>query len=225
MASPHERGAAVNQSVWVYRRLISLYPRPFRREYSEDLAVSFALLLDEHGPARCWLRTIRDLCSTVPTQHMEVHMKHNPNHPADEAMRGRASITVFTVCLAFAIGGVLLALMIGASLYALLMLGFSAVAIGLAVMARKAAKPALALESRRSWKKFLMAGAVLLTAIVIAINLPANRNDELSELGWSLMMLAFLLSFSLIGAGIVLAATQFSQHRHGHQTHSHKHVG
>lgn len=202
----------MNAHIRVYRRLVSCYPRRFTDEYAQDLAIVFALQLRELGPVRCWLRTLRDLGSTVPTQHLEVHMKRH--------MKQRAATTISTICLAFAIGSLVLALVLGTSMYALLMLIVCAAAVALAVLSRKAAKPALALEASRSWKKFLIAGGALLTAVIVAINLPANKNDELSELGWSVMMLVFLLSFSLIGAGVVLAATRFSRK---HQ--SQKHVG
>jgi hypothetical protein len=188
--------------VALYRILTTAYPRKFRDEYGEDLMITFARQLDEHGPARCWVRTVHDLTLTIPAQHLEVRMKHP------------TSKHVTSISFAIAISGTLVAVVIGTSLYAVIVLSVTAVAGTFAVLSRKAAKPALALKKPRSWKKFLTAGSVLLTAIIVAINLPGTQNQELSEFAWSLMMLTFLFSFALIGSGIVLAATQLHGKRH-----------
>lgn len=111
-------------------------------------------------------------------------------------------------CLALAVGGTLAAVVTGTSLYGLLFLLVAAAAVAMAAMSRSAAKPAIALERTSAWKKFLAAGAVLLAVIIVLINLPGTKNQELSEVAWSLMMVSFLASFTLIGAGIVLGAAQ-----------------
>ena len=72
-----------------------------------------------------------------------------------------------------------------------------------------------ALERSSTWKKFLTIGAVLLTVIIVLINLPGTKDQELSGVGWSLMMVSFLASFTLIGAGIVLGAAQLLRGRNG----------
>ncbi len=205
----------MNLSVWLYRRFVSLYPRSFRREYADDLVLAFSEQRHELGSTRCWLRTMRDLASTVPTQHIEVHMKRQSTQ--------RVSSNVSIVFFALAVGSAMLAMIVGASLYALLMLVVCFVAVAIALLVRRAAKPAIVLEGSRSWKKFLIVGAGLLTLIILAINFAPNNDAELSEVGWSVMMLAFLLSFTLIGVGVVQAATHFS-----HQANlrrSQKHVG
>ena len=186
----------------LYRRFCSCYPKAFREEYGEDLVTTFAQQLAEQGAANCWLRTLRDLAITIPVQHLEPPMKRP------------TSSQVTVVCLALAVGGTMAAVVVGTSLYALILLGFAAAAITVAVMSRRAAKPALALEGSTSWKKFLGAGAVLLAIIIVLINLPGTKNQELSELAWSVMMISMLLSFALIGAGLILGAARLSNNRH-----------
>ncbi len=185
----------------VYRRLCSGYPQAFRREYVEDLTAIFALQLAELGVLRCWLRTIRDLLITVPTQRLEPRMKRLPS----------SSVTV--ACLALAVGGTMAAVVVGTSLYAVLLLFLAGGCVTVAVLSRRAAKPAVAPGTSGAWKKFLVAGGLLLAVMIVLMNLPSTKDQELSGLGWSLMMLTLLLSFTLIGAGVVLGATRLMSNR------------
>ena len=64
----------------IYRALTALYPRSFRDDYREDLAVLFSHQISDEPSVGVWARTIRDLAVTVPTHHLEAHM-HRPTHP------------------------------------------------------------------------------------------------------------------------------------------------
>lgn len=57
----------------LYRTLLLLYPRRFRRAYAEPMAQVFADCVRDRG-ARVWLRTVPDLLRTVPTQRIEAVM-------------------------------------------------------------------------------------------------------------------------------------------------------
>ncbi len=187
--------------VVAYRTLISAYPRAFRENYREDLVSTFTLQLDALGATRCWLRALTDLAVTVPAQHLEAQMKHP------------STTRVSTASLALAIGTFIAAAVTGTSIYGLIFLTTGAIAVVIAVLSRKAARPAIKLEDSRSWKKYLASGSVLLVVLIAAINLPPNKGKELSAVAWSLMMLSLLASFTLIGAGIVIGATQLHQNR------------
>ena len=189
----------------LYRRLTTCYPRTFRLEYGEDLTATFELQLREHGPSRCWLRTLQDLVITVPIQHLESRMKH----PTSSHI---TSSHVTTTCLALAIAGTLAAIVTG-SLYAVIFLLVTLLAAAIAVMTRKATKPVLALENSAKWKKFLAAGTALLAIIIVLLNVPPNNTQELSAWAWSLMAGSMLLSFTLIGAGVVLGVARLSSNR------------
>jgi hypothetical protein len=186
----------------LYRRFSSCYPRTFRDEYGDDLATTFALQLTEHGATRCWLRTARDLMITIPTQHLEPRMKRPP------------SSAITATCLSLAVGATLAAVATGTSFYGLILLLFAVVAIALAVMSRRAAKPALTLEGSASWKKFLATGSILLLIMIVLLNLPATKDQELSEVAWSVMAVSMLFSLTLIGAGVVLGAGRLANNRH-----------
>ena len=190
----------------LYRRLTTCYPRTFRLEYGEDLTATFELQLREHGPSRCWLRTLQDLVITVPIQHLESRMKH----PTSSHI---TSSHITTMCLALAIAGTLAAIVTG-SLYAVIFLLVALLAVAIAAMSRKATKPALALEDSAKWKKFLAAGTALLAIIIVLLNVPPNNTQELSAWAWSLMAGSMLLSFTLIGAGVVLGVARLSTNRH-----------
>lgn len=189
----------------LYRQFATCYPRGFRDEYGDDLATTFALQLAELGPARCWLRTGRDLMITIPTQHLELRM----NRPSSSAVTGG--------CLALAVGATLAALVTGTSFYGLILVLLAIVALALAMASRRATRSALSLERSTSWKKFLATGSVLLLAIVVLLNLPANKDRELSEVAWSAMMVSLLFSLTLIGAGVVLGAGRLLDHRRSAQ--------
>ena len=191
----------------LYRRLATCYPRTFRLEYGEDLTATFELQLREHGPSRCWLRTVQDLIITVPIQHLESRMKH----PTSSHI---TSSHITTTCLALAIAGTLAAIVTGTGLYAVILLLVAFLAVAIAAISRKATKPALALDTSAKWKKFMAADIALLAIIIVLLNVPPNNTQELSTWAWSLMMGSMLLSFTLIGAGVVLGVARLSNNRH-----------
>lgn len=57
----------------LYRALLRLYPRPFRRSYAEPMNQLFTDLVRDVG-VRAWPRTVLDLLRTVPTQRIEATM-------------------------------------------------------------------------------------------------------------------------------------------------------
>jgi hypothetical protein len=66
------RAAARHRSV--YRGLLVLYPRSFRRDYAAPMAQVFGDQLRDVG-SRAWLRAAPDLIRTVPTQRIEATMQ------------------------------------------------------------------------------------------------------------------------------------------------------
>jgi WD40 repeat protein len=73
------RGKPSSLSTWVYRKLLLLYPRTYRREYGP---LMLQLLRDQmrdvrrengvRGLARVWMHTLWDLLATVPGEHASV---------------------------------------------------------------------------------------------------------------------------------------------------------
>jgi hypothetical protein len=69
MAPPRSLGRHVR----LYRALLMLYPRAFRRSYREPMVQLFGDCVRTAG-ARVWLRAIPDLVRTVPAQRIEAVM-------------------------------------------------------------------------------------------------------------------------------------------------------
>ena len=58
----------------IYRALIRLYPKEFRRHYGDDLLQAHADLVHEHGRLRAGMRTALDVAVTVPRYRLETIM-------------------------------------------------------------------------------------------------------------------------------------------------------
>jgi len=59
--------------VRIYRMLLVLYPRTFRREYREPMLQLFGDCMRDGG-AKVWLRTVPDLVRTIPALRLEAVM-------------------------------------------------------------------------------------------------------------------------------------------------------
>ena len=116
MASP--RSLARHRSL--YRALLVLYPRSFRRSYAEPMAQLFGDRLRDEG-ARAWLRTVPDLLRSVPIERTEAVMSRLRHSPAARvlalavAVLGAVLITVgragggVTIVVALAVVAILVA--------------------------------------------------------------------------------------------------------------------
>ena len=191
---------SANLHAALYRRLVALYPREFRDEYREDLAATFATQLIDDGALRCWMRTARDLIVTLPSQHLESRMHRS------------SSSRVAMIALALAVGFTGAAVVLGGSLYAVILLVVALAGVLVAAMSWKAAQPAIVIESSDSWRKFLVAGIGLLAIMIVLMNVP-HQDQDLSPVAWSLMMLTLVLSIVLIGTGVTLGLARLTKHR------------
>ena len=91
----------------IYRALIRLYPKEFRRHYGDDLLQAHADLAHEHGRSRAWWRTGLDVAVTVPRYRLETIM--TTRHP-DTAYRVVIAALLILGVLATMNGGALLGL-------------------------------------------------------------------------------------------------------------------
>ncbi len=95
----------------LYRSLLWLYPKAFRREYADDLVQGFDDLIGNRGPSHAWRRTVVDLTVTVPRYRLETIMN---THRADLTLyaitgvvAAAAAVSVLTAAIP---GGVVLLL-------------------------------------------------------------------------------------------------------------------
>jgi hypothetical protein len=98
-ACPGSGGREMN--LRLYRALLLLYPRSFRREYCQPMLQLFGDCERERG-AKVWLRTIPDLVRTVPILRLEAVMTSGPLASKVIAM---ALIALGTVVFAMGLGG------------------------------------------------------------------------------------------------------------------------
>lgn len=187
----------MSQSARVYRALLRTYPRQFRDEYARDMTQLLVDQLRDEPVTRVWVRAIVDLAITLPTRHMEAHMKNKPD------------TSVTALYAAIAIAGVLVAMIAGS------VFGVAAIALIVAVIAG-----GLATASWRNtrtitqrhplsdhWLPILFAGSAVLTGTIIVL----NQTGELSERWWAPAMLALLGGGISSALGLVLGLTRFAR--------------
>jgi hypothetical protein len=124
VASP--RSVARHRSL--YRALLVLYPRSFRRSYAEPMVQLFGDRLRDVG-ARAWLRTVPDLVRSVPVERTEAVMSRLRHSPAARVVA--VAVAVF--------GAVIVSLVIGGGV--ILVVALAVVAILVAQRRRFAALP------------------------------------------------------------------------------------
>jgi len=84
----------------IYRALLILYPRAFRRDYREPMLQLFGDCLCDRG-ARAWLRAVPDFARTVPVLRLEA------------VMAGRHAASKVAALFLAVLGGVVVALGVG----------------------------------------------------------------------------------------------------------------
>jgi hypothetical protein len=161
-----------------YRVLLHLYPRRFHREYGDDMVLLLEDQLRDEGAARVVGRAVLDLLITVPTRHLEVHMK-------------RSSTTTAVIVLVAL--GVVLAVVGGPMGLAA---GLAIIAVALVTWRRS--QPVVAADGH--WWKLLGGGALLLTAEIVITTITGELHHGL----WYVAMVVGLTSFVLMATGLVL---------------------
>jgi len=172
-------------AVRVYRVLLHLYPREFRDEYGADMV---RLVRDQSAVEPAWrvaARATVDLAITIPAQHLEVHMNRPSNH------------LVPLLYTALACAGLLFAA-VGGSNAAVVAVGLmiAAVAGATAAIAWRRAAPIRGSVSTRGWWKLVLAGPVIIAAVLVAAGLGVDA--------WTVGMLAVLVAFVVTGLGLLL---------------------
>jgi len=131
----------------LYRALVRLYPRPFRRDYGDDLVQHFADLVTDRGARAAWARTSLALTITIPRYHLERIMNDQ-----------RSNIALSIIIVLLAVGGITSFFVgVDASLSPLLLVAAGA----LAVTQRSAIAQALRVPDTDRRHRRLRIGTVL----------------------------------------------------------------
>ena len=180
--------------VRAYSALVALYPRTFRDEYGEDMVQLVRDTCEDEPTWRVASRVVVDLALSIPTQHLEIHMKRNP------------SPLIPLIYTAVAAAGVLLAIAGGTSV-ALLVVGVAVAVIAatLAVIAWRRAAPTGGSIQTQHWWKLVLAGPVLLSGVIVA----AQAGVE----AWFAGLLTVFLGLILTGVGLLLGLKRLTTRR------------
>jgi F0F1-type ATP synthase assembly protein I len=164
-----------------YRALVHLYPREFREEFGDDMVALFRDQYRDESPWSVIVRSLLDLALTVPSQHVENRMHTNPTPVT--------TLAYLTVALA----GLVLAVVGGTTPLALVTGALVAVGAGaLAVVTWRRAAPFRGPTLTSQWWKFVVAGPVLIGAVIVA-----------SGLGVDAWFLGLAVVFTAIGSVVV----------------------
>jgi hypothetical protein len=172
----------------LYRTLVRLYPREFRRDYGEDLEQHFADLVTDRGTRAAWARAGLDLTITIPRYHLERIMNHQ-----------RSTTTLNIIIVLLAVGGL-------AGLFTDTWLSpFMLVASGvLAISQRSALAQALrAPDTNRRHRRLRTAGILAATFAVSYVAFALTVGDS-----WTITDTALTVvgSLALVGAAGFLVA-------------------
>jgi len=159
----------------IYRSLLWLYPREFRREYGDDLVQNFADLLALNGVRAAWSRTSIDLIITVPRYRLETIM-------SEQKSATTINIALFVLCA-------LAALSLSTGNYPLSALLFI-VALVLAFVQRGALAQAIRTldHNRRRSRLRVAASLAVVTAISMSVWLYDLQDGEMSSLSLTFLV-------------------------------------
>jgi hypothetical protein len=182
----------------VYRALLLLYPRRFRRDYRDEMVQLFQDQRRDAGSMRVWFRTVRDLLLTVPVRHQEAFMSMSP-----QAKLVAAAIAVVAWIALFAtVGG-------GVSTLGLLVL---LVWILVSLLRSRGAAPS---NSRTWWKLAASGGGLFVAAFVFfAGPWPEEWREAVpGDLAWTGGAFLFTISLVMLAVGLISGLLQWSERR------------
>ena len=183
----------------LYRALLFLYPKRFRRDYAPQMVQLFHDQRRDRG-RRAWLMTTRDLFMSVPARNLESFMSMSPQGKLTTA----AIATSLGILVFAAVGGAYGAIIL------MLLLAW----ILTAVLRGRGAIP-----SRSLWWKLVVAGVSLfaLAFVVFAPPWPQSWRDAVpGDVAWSVGFIAFVTSMVLVATGLLTGLAQRAGRRHAH---------
>ena len=187
-----------SRAVGIYRGLLRVYPRRFRDEYQDDMALLFAEQIRDEPATRVWTRSLIDVAITVPAQHLEAHMNRPPN------------TTVPVVFAALSVTGVVVAVLGGSNLG---MAGFGlavAVVAGVLTIASWRRTRAVTAERPASarWWQVLVGGVGMASTTFVVL----NAVGEVPDGWWVPVMITLLIGIMTTATGLILGVSHLSTH-------------
>ena len=179
----------------VYRALLFLYPRRFRREYHDPMVQLYRDARRDR--ASSWPRLAGDVVLSAPTQHKEAFRTMSA-----QGKLFTSAIVVSVAVVAF--------LAIGGALFAIVLLGLLAWILAMLLREREAR-----LSTGFWWKLTLSGVGVFAVAFLIfAGPWPQSWRDAVpEELGWWSGMFIFSAAIVMIVGGLISGAVQLLSRR------------
>jgi hypothetical protein len=183
----------------MYRVLIWLYPRRFRRDYGAEMTQLYTDLERARAP-HAFRRALGELALTVPYQYWEALMATTPMTRTAITVAFTAVIAITSIVIGATIVGLLVLLLLAWELYAVLRMRGHGVA-----------------GSSRSWWQFLLAGVGVFGAIFVIFALPwpeSWRAEVPGSLAFYCVMVGISLSIVLVATGLLMGIGRLAVRRH-----------
>lgn len=174
----------MNRALEVYRASTRLYPRGFREEYGDDLVALAALQLADGRRPLVVARLVRDLSTSIPSQHLENLMNRPPPLLLSLLSGGIAATTAVVAVL-------------WGSAASLPMLLVALAAAVVAAWSYPAARVVREAQLSRRWWQALVGGGVVLGGLVLGEAFPI-------ALPWLVLVALFVFGWLLLAVGVIL---------------------
>jgi len=177
----------------IYGSALHLYPRAFRDEYGDDLVLAVRDQLQHDRVPTVVARTVIDLALSIPTQHLEAHMRSS-----------RGLVPLAYAVVAFAGLGVAV---LGGSSVVMFVLGLATAAAAgtIAISGWRRSSTSGEAGVTGGWWKFLLAGPVLIGVVILAAGAGVNA--------WMLGLATVVAALGSIVVGLGLGIARLAQPR------------
>lgn len=180
----------------IYRTLLFLYPRSFRREYGREMTQAFSDRLNDRGSARTWLFILPDLLVSIPEQALEAPL-----------MIKRWPVVVASVAIGLSVammvvgGGDGLAVVVSA--FSVIIAVFASLSLWMVMRSRRGAEFSYGSETPKTWNWWTVLTVVLATTYVVTG--VGQLIDETKATHVSALVIAVLFA-ALMAGGLRLRA-------------------
>ncbi|MET0275881.1 MAG: hypothetical protein ABW211_03435 [Acidimicrobiia bacterium] len=186
-----------------YRAVIRVYPRKFRREYSDSMTQLFMDRARHEGVGRAWRVAARDTAVSAPRQYKESVMHASPQ-------------TKLVVAALATAAGIIATMFIGGSLITIALLFLLAWELAAILRGRGAG------ITTHRWWTFTAAGVGVFMFIIVffaVLPWPEDWREMVpGELAWATVMFGLATSIVLVVVGLFVGVAQWAARRHANTT-------
>ncbi len=180
----------------IYRTLLFLYPRSFRREYGREMTQAFSDRLNDRGSARTWFFILPDLLMSIPEQALEAPLmiKKWPAVVASVAIG-------LSVAMIVVGGGDGLTAVVSA--FGVIIAVFVSLSLWMMTRSRRGAEFSYGSEAPKTWNWWTVLTGILATTYVVAGT--GQLIDETKATNVGALCIAVFFA-ALMAGGLILRA-------------------